>query len=207
MEEFRNIPIVALSASVNEDSISKCIEAGCTEHLGKPVQLSVLFACIDKNLGLSSQTNGSHSKTPAHARRDTEDRALRVLIAEDSPTSRDFMGEFFSRQHDEVTFATDGREAVEKALGGDFDVVLMDVSMPVMNGLDATREIRQVKDSQQLPIVGLSGAESGEGIQACLDAGMNDFLAKPVRFARVLQMLNAYRGREHRTSETPNNGK
>ena len=187
MPEFARTPIVALTASVSEDAIVDCLSAGCAEHLSKPVHLHDLFECIERNLG---HLNEEASET-------AEDRgsssALRVLVVDDTEANRDFMLAFFQRLPHEILFAKDGEEAVRIALEQDVDVVLMDVQMPGMNGLEATRAIRMHRDERTLPIVGLSGMGERDDIQECLSAGMNEFITKPVRFRRIVEVLDQYR--------------
>jgi len=185
---YETTPIIALTASVNEFAISDCIAAGCNEHLGKPVQLQVLYERIAHYCAAETprdpRSNGSSK--PAG-------KALRVLIADDMERNREFMAAFFQHLPDSAEFVSDGGAAVERACGEAFDVVLMDVQMPVMNGLDATRRIREEKDVETLPIIGLSGLDDHDDIQECLKAGMNDFLTKPIRFARLREALDTYR--------------
>lgn len=195
MKQFCNTPVVALTASVSPDAIVTCLRAGCAEHLGKPLHIGALFECIDRNLGPvrapEARTDTSQKPQPDH---DSPPPApLRVLIAEDNETNRSFMCELFKRLPDSVEFANDGRAAVAMALSGDFDLVLMDIHMPLLNGIEATREIRRHRDAGALPIIGLSGVGAPEEVERCWSVGMNDFLTKPVRFARILEVLGTYR--------------
>lgn len=187
MAQFRQTPIVALTASVSEDTVAACLSAGCVEHLGKPVQLSALFECIDRNLAAVDRPEAAAPHVGSSV------QVLRVLIAEDNEINRNFMAEFFGHLPDEVEFAMDGKEAAAMAIGRDYDVVFMDVQMPEMDGLEATRRIREQKNAETLPVVGLSGLGAQEDIKACLEAGMNEFITKPVRFGRVMEVLDHYR--------------
>lgn len=94
-----------------------------------------------------------------------------------------------------VDVAEDGGEAVSRLRERCYDLVLMDVQMPTMDGLEATRQIRRIAGRENLPIVALTGNAFAEDRQACLDAGMSDYLAKPVSpeslFEKMLYWLNA----------------
>ena len=104
----------------------------------------------------------------------------RVLLAEDNPVNQEVGRELLRRAGLVVDTADNGRRAVELALTRGYDLVLMDMQMPELDGLAATREIR-ARAGQGLPIIAMTANAFGEDRQACLDAGMNDHVAKPVR--------------------------
>ena len=108
-------------------------------------------------------------------------RGLRVLLAEDNPVNLLIADTLLREWGALVTPAADGREAIEvyDRAGGAFDLVLMDVHMPTLNGLDATRALRQRRDAAALPIIGLTAAVLQEDLDAAAAAGMNDCVSKP----------------------------
>ncbi|MBN8474462.1 ATP-binding protein [Sulfuritalea sp.] len=104
----------------------------------------------------------------------------RILLAEDEPVNREVMV-FLLREAGLVpALAANGKEAVEMARGGDCALILMDMQMPVMNGLDATRAIRQLPSGADIPILALTANAFDEDRALCLAAGMNDHIGKPV---------------------------
>jgi two-component system, sensor histidine kinase len=109
-------------------------------------------------------------------------RALQVLVAEDHPVNRQYMAALLEGLGHEPHFAANGEEAVRAASSRPFDLVLMDLHMPVLDGLGATRAIRCMPDASisTLPIVALTADALDETRERCLVAGMNDFLTKPV---------------------------
>lgn len=111
----------------------------------------------------------------------------RVLVAEDNPINAEVVGDILGAMGIEVSIAEDGQEAVTKAEAGDFDLVLMDMQMPVMNGLDATRQIRRIPGLQDIPIIALTANAFAEDRKACLEAGMNDMLTKPIEPKRLFE--------------------
>ncbi|MBO6897671.1 MAG: response regulator [Shimia sp.] len=119
---------------------------------------------------------------------------LRVVVAEDNKTNRFLLKKFFGDQPVELAFAKDGVEAVEVVQTFAPDLVLMDMSMPRKSGLDATREIRELPIDQPA-IVALTAHAFDEEMQACLDAGMDDFLTKPIRKAVLIDWIAQFQDR------------
>ena len=113
---------------------------------------------------------------------------LRVLLVEDNAVNRKLLEGLLLRDTCDVTLAANGEEAVEQVQQGDFDVVLMDIQMPVMDGLTATRLIRQREAAieKHTPIIGVT---AGIDREACLEAGMDAYLPKPVRADMLRAML------------------
>lgn len=125
------------------------------------------------------------------------DRPLRVLVAEDDAVNRMVVSKMLGAFDIELRVVTDGLQAVAAASDGDYDVVLMDVRMPDMDGLAATRAIRaQGASYESLPIVALTANAFPEDIRISREAGMSDFLAKPLRkpalIAALLRALDGY---------------
>lgn len=121
---------------------------------------------------------------------------LRVLVAEDNQVNQHVIRALLEREGHLVYMVGDGAEAVEACAGTSFDLVLMDIQMPVMDGLEATRQIRRTHGSD-LPIIGLSASAFADEIQRALDAGMNAYLSKPVDLRELRRALaTAHTGRQ-----------
>jgi PAS domain S-box-containing protein len=105
---------------------------------------------------------------------------VRVLVAEDEPVNREVLLFLLEDAGLAPDIASNGREAVEKARGGGYALILMDVQMPVMSGLEATRAIRQIPGMANIPILALTANAFDEDRDACLAAGMDDHIGKPV---------------------------
>lgn len=114
----------------------------------------------------------------------------RVLVVEDNETNRKVVKGMLDVVGIEATFAFDGAEGLEKLKGADFDAVLMDIEMPVMDGLTATRRLRA--NGANLPVIGFTANASAEDRAACLEAGMDDVVTKPVRPADLLLTISKH---------------
>jgi PAS domain S-box-containing protein len=116
----------------------------------------------------------------------------RILVVEDEPINRDIAVELLTGIGLEVVTAENGLIAVDRYKRANFDLVLMDIQMPVLNGLDATRQIRALENGASTPIVALTANAFSADREHCLDAGMTDFLAKPVYPDALYALLAKY---------------
>ena len=116
--------------------------------------------------------------TDASARIRLEHAGKRVLVAEDNPVNRLIAEELIRSAGLVVDCAIDGREAVDMARDGAYALIVMDIQMPELNGLDATRAIR-ARDGPLIPIIAMSADDSFNDRAACIEAGMNDHVSKP----------------------------
>lgn len=119
---------------------------------------------------------------------------MRILIAEDHPDNREMLTRRLERKGYEVHVAENGAEAVEKAKVCAPDLILMDISMPIMSGIEATRALRQEADQSVagVKIVALTAHAMDSARQECMDAGCDDFATKPVDFAGLVALIEKY---------------
>jgi len=125
---------------------------------------------------------------------------LRILVVDDVDLNRDLVTALLAPHGHTITEAAGGAEAVEAVKVADYDIVLMDVQMPGMNGMDATREIRAIRGCETLPIVAMTAQALTSQWEACRDAGMTDHLPKPITPASLLAMLEKWAGEASETS-------
>ena len=132
---------------------------------------------------------------PAHTPMLTELPAGRhILLAEDNDLNRELACELLKLHGLTVHTATNGREAIECAARTDqpIDLILMDMQMPEIDGLEATRLLRRMPHRQQVPVIAMTANASRDDRQRCIDAGMNDHLPKPFELTRLTETLKRW---------------
>jgi len=125
------------------------------------------------------------------------DRRLRILVVDDYPLNRDILEAMLERLEQDVVLVHDGQAALDLLEESAFDLVLMDVQMPGLDGLEATRRIRarEVATGRHLPVVALTASDGEADAARCREAGMSDVLTKPITFERVSAFLLDWRRR------------
>ncbi len=115
----------------------------------------------------------------------------RILLVEDNEMNRDMLSRRLQKKGYEVSMALDGRQGVEMAKSGGYDLVLMDMSLPEIDGWEATRQLRTVPETRDVPIIGLTAHAMAGDRQKALEAGCNDYDTKPVELPRLLAKIEA----------------
>jgi CheY-like chemotaxis protein len=157
-------------------------------YLTKPVTRDNLFKAILNVLGSIPEAPASEQRASRPAAR----RPLRVLLAEDNAINQKVAARLVEKQGHSVVLASDGAEALAAFERQPFDVVLMDVQMPVMNGYAATQAIRQRERATgtHIPIVALTAHAMKGDREICLNSGMDSYLSKPIQVQELAAVLN-----------------
>ncbi|MFP4527796.1 MAG: response regulator [Candidatus Kapaibacterium sp.] len=124
---------------------------------------------------------------------------LNILVAEDSEINQEVIREALSAMNWRTTLVSDGYEAVQKYLAGEFDAILMDVQMPRMDGLEASRKIRSIeksRDSRRIPIIGLTAHTADSHKIECFRAGMDHYIAKPYKWEDIFKAILSQSGHD-----------
>ncbi len=130
-------------------------------------------------------------------------RPLRILLAEDNPVNQEVAGALLARYGHTVTVADNGAAAVAAVEGGEFDLVLMDIQMPEMDGIEATRRIRALPAGATLPIIAMTASVFDEDRQRAMDAGMNGHVPKPIELPRLEALLAGLQAEAPRAAAAP----
>ncbi len=185
-------PHVAIVTAYGRDDVREAAaQAGITEVLSKPVNASVVFNTLMRLLGAAAVDRPAHAAaepSPLLARMRSVHGA-RVLLAEDNEINQLVATELLREAGLSVDVADNGRIAVEMALAQPYDLVLMDMQMPEMDGLEATRVLRSLPALQDLPIVSMTANAMQADRDRCVAAGMVDFVSKPIDPEALWQTL------------------
>ncbi|MCC5840335.1 MAG: response regulator [Opitutales bacterium] len=185
--ELCRCTVMMLSSAVRKDDQRRCAALGIAAHLCKPITKNRLLNAILNALGEAAPATGTgaiHSLPAA--------RPLRVLLAEDNPVNQRVATELLRKRGHTVDIAGDGKAALEAVGHTRYDLILMDVQLPVISGLDATRHIRSThpQGSKDAPVIIAMTAHAIESVRnECLAVGMDDYLAKPVRSRTLMATI------------------
>jgi two-component system cell cycle response regulator DivK len=119
----------------------------------------------------------------------------KILLVEDNEMNRDMLSRRLQRRGYNVEMAVDGRQGVEMAKTGQYDLVLMDMSLPELDGWGATRELRAEPATRELPIIALTAHAMAGDQEKALEAGCDDYDIKPIELSRLLSKIEALLGR------------
>jgi two-component system, sensor histidine kinase and response regulator len=185
--------ILMLTSGDGPGDVERCEKVGGSAHLMKPVKQSELFDAIVAAVGIAplvEQTPIDTSPAIAGMRR------LRILLAEDSYANQRLAVGVLTKWGHEVTLACNGQEALDALEKASFDLVLMDVQMPEMDGYQATAVIRQreAQTGSHLPIVAMTAHAMKGDREECLAAGMDGYVAKPIRRTELQHVIDEVLG-------------
>ncbi|MDE7273190.1 MAG: response regulator [Lachnospiraceae bacterium] len=183
-----NVPIIVLTAYNWEDIEEEAKEAGITAFCSKPIFLSELRECLHciTNTEDNQESDADRKEKPFHAER--------ILLVEDNELNQEIAAEILQEAGFTVEIACNGQIAIDKLKStapGYFQVILMDVQMPVMNGYEATQAIRKLENTQlaSIPILAMTANAFEEDKQEALRSGMNGHIAKPINIDSLMNAL------------------
>jgi signal transduction histidine kinase/CheY-like chemotaxis protein len=186
------VAIIMLTTFGHRDDVVRCREQGIAAYLTKPIKPSDLFDAIASIVGDDAPATAARGTRQSEREPHDKDASAKILLAEDNPVNQLFACRLLEKLGYEVTVANNGVEVLDALDRAGFDLVLMDMQMPVMDGIEATRAIRarEADGRQRLPIVALTANASASDRDHCLATGMDDYLAKPFRAPQLRAVLH-----------------
>lgn len=183
--------IIMLASMDVTHGIARCRELGVDQYVVKPVSKRMLLRTMIRALQRRSQVS-EPEKQRALVPRNPHPTGLRILVAEDNLVNQTLVVRLLEKDSNTVVLANNGLEAVAAFRSGVFDVVLMDVQMPLLDGLSATRELRlweAATGRPRTPIVALTAHAMPGDRQRCLDAGSDSYLSKPIKAIELRTLI------------------
>jgi two-component system sensor histidine kinase/response regulator len=198
--ELSDTLLVMLTSLGRPGDAQRLASKGFSACLTKPVRQSQLFDCLATLLEGRTPTGSvpCPEHPTRHAATETRHRNERILLAEDNATNQQVATRLLEKMGFSVVAVANGREAVRALEAGPFDLVLMDLQMPLMDGFEATRAIRDPQSAvrnRRVPIVAMTAHALKGDRERCLDAGMDDYLTKPVDPKKLAKVTEHWVGR------------
>lgn len=177
--------IVGITEEDNEKLEKLCMQIGMCDIIRKPLDTEIVKEILIKQVPEAFSTQEYNTTKHIFSR-------TKILLVEDNEVNREFMGELFSDFKCSYDVAVDGIEAVERFTHSKYDIIFMDMQMPRMDGLAATKEIRNLENKSSLkrtPIIALTANAMRSDEERCRQAGMDDYLSKPVKKQAIENIL------------------
>ena len=190
--EYAATRIVMLTSSGNRGDAARCAKLDIQGYLHKPAKSSELFVAICTIMGTKSGTSRSTPLVTRHSVCEAR-KNLKILVAEDNKVNQRLALRLLEKLGHSVVLANNGREAVDMLAQGVFDVVLMDLQMPELGGLEATAVIREQEERTgvRVPIYALTAHAMKGDRERCIEAGMDGYLSKPIQPHELHKLLDA----------------
>lgn len=207
-DNLKDIPIILLSSAAMRGDGKKCRKIGVNGYLPKPIKrdnlrrvIESIFGYIEKEstfprLVTRHTITEDYEKEPNLVSSAEERRLIRILLVEDYPTNQQIAMRHLKSAGYHVDLAEDGQEGVDAYKQKQYDLVIMDIQMPVMDGYEATRTIRGIEnsraDSKKTPIIAMTAHAIKGYRERCLEAGMDDYITKPLKRKEFLGMIEKW---------------
>ena len=187
--ELCETPIIMLTSAGQKDDTRRCPELGIRAQLVKPIKQSALLDAIMQALSPGEEVQPSRTESLSAA---SDKRCLHILLAEDNAVNQRIAVILLEKWGHTVEVANNGKEAVDALKKGAFDLVLMDVQMPEMDGFEATTAIRNSEKviGGHLPIIAMTANAMKEDLQHCIEIGMDGYVLKPIQRSALQEAIN-----------------
>ncbi len=196
-EKLKKTHLVLLTSMSNRGDAARFKKEGFAAFLTKPIRRSYIYDCLTQVMGIGAYGD-SAKETPLitrHSISENRRAKTRLLLVEDNATNRIVAKAILNKLGYSTDEAVDGLEALKALKEAKYDLVFMDIQMPVMDGIEATREIRNTKSgvlNHKIPIIALTANAMKGDREMCIKAGMDDYLAKPIITEKVIKVLEKW---------------
>ena len=189
--DLKDAILIMLTSAGERGHAARCVELGIAAYLLKPVKQSELLETMCSLLQKTSPGKTRAALLTRHAIRESK-RRLNVLLAEDNPVNQKLATRLLQKMGHSVTVVENGRQALAALEKNEFDVILMDIQMPEMDGLETTAEIREREKSQDgthIPILAMTAHAMAGDRERCLEAGMDGYVSKPINVQELVEAM------------------
>ena len=182
--DTRTIPVIMLTAVHEMDSVVRCFELGADDYLTKPYNIPFVRSRIASCLRGKANATSSQSSRPS----------AKILVVDDNSVNRDILQRRLEREGYYVDAAVNGRVALDMIDKANYDLILLDILMPEMDGYDVLRVLKESEKHKHIPVIMLTAVHEAESVRSCIDMGAADYLLKPYNTmllkARIASVLN-----------------
>jgi CheY-like chemotaxis protein/HPt (histidine-containing phosphotransfer) domain-containing protein len=199
---LRGTRILVLTSIGQRGDAKKFRELGCSAYLTKPVRQSQLLDALAETLVAVEEPGTPVEEARAdiitrHTLAEGVARSARILLAEDNPVNQKVAMRILEKGGHRIDAVASGTEALEALRRIPYDIVLMDVQMPEMDGYEATRQIRGLRSGvRTIPVIAMTAHAMKGDREKCLDAGMDDYVSKPVKPQQLLEVVQRWAGKQ-----------
>ncbi|MBF0344518.1 MAG: response regulator [Nitrospirae bacterium] len=197
--------VMMLNSNYRTGDIEKCSQLGLSSYIIKPIKYKDVLNVVQNMLKHTPAEYTPQLKRPHDETFKKAASPVQILLVEDNATNRLLAREVLKKQGYTVTEAEDGEKALEVIKQGKFDIILMDVHMPVMDGFEATKRIKANKATCSIPIIAMTAYAMKGDKERCLETGMDDYITKPIKANDLLEIISRYISKKS-TSERKNSG-
>jgi CheY-like chemotaxis protein/signal transduction histidine kinase len=185
--------IIALTANAMPGDKERCLAAGMDDYISKPIQLQLLIDTLYQWMNKLNLKKLKNVSDPVDQDNFKTKENLKLLVAEDNPVNQKLIMSILKKLGYSATLVENGALAYEAALKDEYDIIIMDLQMPVMDGLDASRNIKASEKIKNKPVIIALTANAMEGDrERCLAAGMDEYMTKPIQVKLLEENLKKW---------------
>ncbi|MDH3585364.1 MAG: response regulator, partial [Phycisphaerae bacterium] len=190
-DQMGQVTMMLLTSAKSSVHARRAEALGVAAYMAKPIKQSVLMDAISNSLRVHDHATKPEAKRRSAPAAGSGNRSLRILVAEDNRVNQMLARRILEKEGHQVTLAGNGQEAIDTLASQDFDLILMDVQMPEMDGIEAASTIRRQEGDtgRRIPIIAATAHAMKGDREACLQAGMDRYVTKPIRPDKLFQAM------------------